>query len=153
MKKQEWNEGLDHLDPDIVEEYVDQKDFSDVCSIFESAGSIVLIDECEMNRMIGVTSSSPAYVFRFIQAMYDGAVAQGLDGSHELLAAICDTVIGSATMLKQSSDTPAELISKVCSKGGTTEQAMLRLEAGGMSQIVADAMQACTARAEELGKK
>ena len=27
MKKQEWNEGLDHLDPELVEEYVEQKDF------------------------------------------------------------------------------------------------------------------------------
>lgn len=27
MKKQEWNAGLDHLDPELVEEYVDQKDF------------------------------------------------------------------------------------------------------------------------------
>ena len=26
MKKQEWNEGLDHLDPELVEEYVEQKD-------------------------------------------------------------------------------------------------------------------------------
>ena len=26
MKKQEWNEGLDHLDPDLVEKYVEQKD-------------------------------------------------------------------------------------------------------------------------------
>ena len=27
MKKQEWNEGLDHLDPELVEEYVEQKEF------------------------------------------------------------------------------------------------------------------------------
>ena len=27
MKKQEWNEGIDHLDPELVEEYVEQKDF------------------------------------------------------------------------------------------------------------------------------
>ncbi len=26
MKKKEWNEGLDHLDPDLVEKYVEQKD-------------------------------------------------------------------------------------------------------------------------------
>ena len=134
-------------------ESVAKQDFEDVCAVFESAGSVILIDECEMNRMIGVTSSSPAYIFRFIQAMYDGAVAQGLQDSNALLEAICDTVIGSATMLKQSNERPGELIAKVCSKGGTTEQAMLRLEAGGLGEIVSEAMQACTARAEELGKK
>ena len=26
MKKKEWNEGLDHIDPDLVEKYVEQKD-------------------------------------------------------------------------------------------------------------------------------
>ena len=26
MKKKEWNEGLNHIDPDLVEKYVEQKD-------------------------------------------------------------------------------------------------------------------------------
>ena len=26
MKKKEWNEGLDHLDPDLIEKYLEQKD-------------------------------------------------------------------------------------------------------------------------------
>ena len=127
-------------------------DFEAVCNIFSAAGSIVLIDESEMNRMIGVTSSSPAYVFQFIQAIYDAAVAQGLDESRDLLSAICDMVIGSATILKQSSDTPNEWTARVASKGGTTEQALLRLQNGGFDKLIADAMKACTARAEELGK-
>ena len=132
---------------------VEPCDFDDVCRIFQSAGSIVLIDECEMNRMIGVTSSSPAYVFQFIRAIYDGAVAQGLPEGQELLHAICDMLIGSAQLLKSSSDTPDELIAKVASKGGTTEQALLRLKAGRLDDTIADAMIACTKRAEELGNK
>ena len=133
-------------------EAVAKQDFDDVCRIFETAGSIILIDESEMNRTIGVTSSSPAYVFAFIRAMYDGALAQGLPASRELLEAICDTVIGSATMLKQSTDMPDALIAKVASKGGTTEQALLRLSEGGLDQTISDAMKACTARADELGR-
>lgn len=126
-------------------------DFSFVNSVFSSAGSTVLIDESEMNRMIGVTSSSPAYVFKFINAMYLSALDQGLseDG---LLDAICDTVIGSAMLLKGSNDTPADLISKVASKGGTTEQALLALDVNNFDEIINKAMKACTNRAEELGK-
>ena len=26
MKKQEWNEGMNHLDPDVIEKYIEQKD-------------------------------------------------------------------------------------------------------------------------------
>lgn len=133
-------------------EQVAPADFETVCDIFKSSGSIVLIEESEMNRMIGVTSSSPAYVFRFIRAMYEGALAQGLSAEPELLHAICDMVIGSAEMLKNASDTPDELISKVASKGGTTEQALKKLDECDFDQSLIQAMQACTKRAEELGK-
>lgn len=131
---------------------INAEDFDFVRSVFMSAGSVVLIDECEMNRIIGVTSSSPAYVFKFIDAICKGASTQGLD-ENELLDAVCDVVIGSAMLLKSSSNTPKELISKVASKGGTTEQALLQLENGGFDNLIEKAMIACTSRADELGKQ
>ena len=131
---------------------ISNEDFSFVESVFASSGSTTLIDEKDMNAIIGVTSSSPAYVFKFINAIYMGAKAQGLNGD-ELLDIICDVVIGSATLLKQSSDTPPELISKVASKGGTTEQALLKLDEGEFDKTVKNAMIACTMRADELGKQ
>ena len=130
---------------------VEEKDFSFVCSLFSSAGSNVLIEEKDMNAIIGVTSSSPAYVFQFISAMYQGALTQGLSNP-ELLDAICDVVIGSALTLKNSSDSPEEWISRVASKGGTTERALATLEEYRFSEGIVDAMRACTARADELGK-
>ena len=128
-----------------------RQDMEFVNRVFCSAGSTVLIDEAEMNRMIGVTSSSPAYVFRFINAIYQGAKEQGLE-NRDLLNAICDMVIGSATLLKTSNESPESLIAKVASKGGTTEQALLKLNEKEFDDAVIQAMIACTARAEELGK-
>lgn len=125
--------------------------FEFVCSLFRSSGSILLIDEKDMNPIIGVSSSSPAYVFQFISAMYQGALAQGLP-SEGLLDAICDVVIGSARMLKESDDAPEEWISRVASKGGTTERALATLKDYRFSEAIAEAMKACTARADELGK-
>lgn len=133
-------------------EKVSEADFSFVEAVFASSGSTTLIDEKDMNAIIGVTSSSPAYVFKFINAIYMGAKAQGLNGD-ELLDIICDVVIGSAMLLKKSSDTPTELISKVASKGGTTEQALLKLDEGNFDKTVENAMIACTKRADELGKQ
>lgn len=131
---------------------IDACDFAFVKELFCSAGGILEIEEEEMNRIIGVTSSSPAYVFNFIDAIYNGAVEQGLseDG---LLDAICDMVIGSAAMVKQSKDSPALLASRVASKGGTTEKALEVLETYKFSGALKDAMKACTARADELGAK
>ena len=129
-----------------------QEDFDFVCRLFCSAGSIQLIEETDMNRMIGVTSSSPAYVFRFIQAIYEGALAQGLPDEN-LLNSICDVVIGSAQMVKESTESPEGLVARVASKGGTTEKALETLGAYRFNEAVGDAMRACTARADELGQK
>lgn len=131
---------------------INADDFTFIESIFASSGSTLLIDEKDMNATIGVTSSSPAYVFKFINAICLGAKDQGLDYK-QLLDTVCDMVIGSATLLKQSADTPETLISKVASKGGTTEQALLTLDEGDFDNIIKNAMIACTKRANELGKK
>jgi pyrroline-5-carboxylate reductase len=103
-----------------------------------------------MNRIISVTSSSPAYVFLFIKAIYDGAVSQGLE-TEGLLSAVCDTVIGSAQMLKESQKTPDELIQIVASKGGTTERALGELNNFDFYEAIISAMKKCTERANELG--
>ncbi len=127
-------------------------EFALVKSIFESAGSTLIIDEDEMNRIIGVTSSSPAYVFKFIDAICAAASEQGLDGN-ALISTVCDVVIGSAMLLKSSGEKPKALISRVASKGGTTEQALNALAQHDFDTAIKDAMCACTARADELGKK
>ena len=132
-------------------EDVSAEDFDFVCKAFEASGSVTVIDEADMNRIISVTSSSPAYVFAFIDAIRAGAEAQGLDGDG-LLRSICDVVIGAATLLKSGDLTPAEQIARVTSKGGTTEQAMRVLRERDLTATVVEAMQACTARAEEMSQ-
>jgi pyrroline-5-carboxylate reductase len=130
-------------------EDVSPEDFAFVCSVFEASGSITVIDESDMNRIISVTGSSPAYVFAFIDAICEGAKAQGLDGD-ALMESVCDMVIGSATLLRDGGLTPEEQIKRVTSKGGTTERAMNVLYERNMTAMVVDAMKACTARAEEM---
>ena len=125
-------------------------DFDFVNSVFSSSGSTLIIDEKDMNATIGVTSSSPAYVFKFIDAIYKGAISQGIS-TDGLINAICDVFIGSAMLLKQSGEAPEVLISKVASKGGTTEKALAVLEERDVDGIISDAMTACTKRADELG--
>lgn len=128
---------------------VAEEDFAFVRAMFEASGRVEIIDEADMNAMISVTSSSPAYVFAFIGAICEGARAQGLDGDR-LLSAVCDVVIGSATLLKEGGLPPEEQISRVTSKGGTTERAMAVLADRDMTETVVQAMKACTARAVEM---
>lgn len=130
---------------------VDASDFDYVKDIFSKSGSVLEIEEAEINRFIGVTSSAPAYVFKFIDAICKGAEAQGIDYDR-VLEVICDMIIGSAMMLKCGELSPEALISRVASKGGTTERALSVLDERDFSGSVVDAMKACTDRAEELGR-
>jgi len=131
--------------------FVNDTEYELACSFFKSAGDVIKIDESEMNRIISVTSSSPAYVFKFIKAICDGAHEQGLDGD-ALKAAVCNMVVGAASMLMQSEHSPDELISMVCSKGGTTERAVAELDEYKFSEGIISAMKKCTARADELSR-
>ncbi len=128
---------------------VSDPDFEFAKNVFAAAGSVTVIDESEMNRIICVTSSSPAYVFKFIKAILDGAEAQGLDKA-ALLSSVCTMVEGSARLLASSDKTPEELIAMVCSKGGTTERAVAELDNFKFSEGIVSAMQKCTDRADEL---
>ena len=107
------------------------------------------IDESQMNPIISVTSSSPAYVFKFIKAVCDGARAQGLD-DESIKQSVCSMVAGAAMMLAQSDRSPEELVSMVCSKGGTTERAVAELDRYSFEEAIVSAMKKCTERADEL---
>ena len=130
---------------------VSADDFRFIVDIFRSSGSIIKINETDMNKTIGVTSSSPAYVFKFIKAICDGALAQGLP-EEGLLETVCDVLIGSAELIKSGYGTPENMVKAVASKGGTTEKALQTLDKHEFEKIIADAMMACTNRADELGQ-
>lgn len=137
-------------------EFVSDECFEFVCDIFRSSGHVIIIDESEMNRIISVTGSSPAYVFLMIKAMYQGAIDQELLSDHlsekDLIDCICDAIIGTAELMKSGTKTPDEQISTVASKGGTTERAIAELYKYEFCEGIISAMKKCTERADELGK-
>ena len=130
---------------------VSKEDFELVEAIFNACGGVLKIYEKDMNKTIGVTSSSPAYVFKFIKAIYEGALAQGLP-EEDLLPTICNMIIGSAEVIKNGIGTPEGMVKAVASKGGTTERALSVLDENNFEKAIVDAMKACTERADELGK-
>lgn len=131
-------------------ENVSREDFDFVVSMFNASGSVLKIDEGDMNKTIGVTSSSPAYVFKFIKAICDGASVQGLE-NNDVLNAVCDMIIGSAELIKSGYGTPDDMVKAVASRGGTTERALATLDEFSFETAIIEAMKACTNRADELG--
>lgn len=132
-------------------ENISEQDFAVVKSMFETSGVVQVLPESQMNTIISVNGSSPAYIYLFAKAMCDYAQEQGID-QNSALELICASLKGSAEMLMKSGDSPDTLIKKVSSPGGTTLAALDVLNEGNFYQNIKDAMAACTKRAEELGR-
>ncbi|MEE1155574.1 MAG: pyrroline-5-carboxylate reductase [Acutalibacteraceae bacterium] len=132
-------------------ENISDEDFAVVKSMFATSGVCQVLPESQMNTIIAVNGSSPAYVYLFAKAMCDYASEQGIN-TDVAMELICATLKGSAEMLMKSGDTPDQLIKKVSSPGGTTLAALDVLDKGGFYDNIKNAMTACTNRAEELGK-
>ncbi len=128
---------------------VTDEDFSYVMSLLSSFGMAEAIPESLMDVCVSVSGSSPAYVFMFIEAMADAAVADGMprDKAYKFAA---QAVLGSAKMVLETGKHPGELKDMVCSPGGTTIEAVRVLEDKGFRSSVIEAMKACTAKAKGL---
>src|SRR5699024_87916 len=105
-----------------------------------------------MHAVTAVAGSAPAYVFYFIESMIDGAVALGLD-KEQATALAMQTVLGAATMVKGSQDSPAELRRKVTSPKGTTHAAIVSMQDNQVGQHIAEAMQACYQRSQAISEE
>lgn len=129
---------------------VAQEEMDFIFNIFSKMGTAVILDESQMNEIIGVHASSPAYIYLFAKSVVSSAVSQGID-EKTALELISSTLIGAGKMLK-GEQTPDQLIKAVSSPGGTTLAALKVFEDAKFVEIIDEAMKACTKRAYELEK-
>jgi pyrroline-5-carboxylate reductase len=123
----------------------------EVKSIFSSIGKVFEMDESALDAVTALSGSGPAYLFYLAEAMISAGVKAGLEGSlaGEL---VVQTLYGSSALLRQTGDSPEELIDKVASKGGTTEAALSVFENKDLKKIIEKAVEAAKERSEELSK-
>lgn len=128
------------------------EDIEKVKDIFSSFGKVEVISESLLDAFVGVSGSSPAYVFMFIEAMADAAVYDGMprDKAYKIAS---QAVLGSAKMVLETGKHPAQLKDMVCSPGGTTIEAVKVLEETRFRSSVIAAMTACTNKSREMGRK
>lgn len=122
-------------------------------SLINAVGQCYWVNcESEINAIIAITGSSPAYFFRFMEAMQKSAMAMGFseDDSRRLIQAVA---LGAAKMVIENPTQPLSLLREnVTSKGGTTAQALAVFENAELDKIVDQAMKAAILRAEEMEK-
>lgn len=126
-----------------------ETDVENVFRIFSSIGAAEQMSERMVDVVGALAGSSPAYVFMFIEALADAAVAEGMrrDVAYRVAA---QAVLGSAKMVLDSGEHPAALKDMVCSPGGTTIEGVQVLEEAGMRAGVINAIRAAVAKTQAL---
>ncbi len=130
---------------------VSDEEFESVMGLFKAVGLAEEVNESLMDSVVGVSGSSPAYVYMFIEALADGAVALGMNRKQAYIFA-AQAVSGSAEMVLKTSAHPGELKDRVCSPGGTTIEAVEVLEQNGFRSAVVAAVKAVGAKSAKMTK-
>ncbi|GAH99515.1 unnamed protein product [marine sediment metagenome] len=122
-------------------------------SILGAMGKEIYVDdEKYIDMATAVSGSGPAYIFLFMESLVDAAVNIGLPrGMAQEL--VLETILGSGHFVQRSGKPLAELRRMVTSPGGTTAEALLQLEKGGLSELVRQAVNAAYNKAKRLGVK
>jgi len=122
-----------------------------VSEIFNSIGEILWVKkEADLNIVTAISGSGPAYIFYIMEIMINSAQKLGLS-EKDAKKLVAMTLIGSGKM-GLSIQNLKEQISKVSSKGGTTEAALKVFEKENLSLIFNRAIEAAHARSKEISQ-
>lgn len=132
-----------------MNQYVNREERELAEKLLESFGKAIEVPERLIDTVGSVAGSSPAFAFMFIEALADGAVAEGMPRKQAIEFA-AQAVLGSAKLVLESGLHPGELKDMVCSPGGSTIQGIRVLERGGMRSAVMDAVIACVEKSRKL---
>lgn len=130
-------------------EKVTEDELKLMCEITDSFGRTEVVPERMMEALSAVSGCSPAYVYMFIEAMADAAVAQGMPRK-QAYALASQAVLGSAKMVLETGLHPGELKDMVCSPAGSTIQGVRTLEAKGFRSAVFEALTATAEKGKTL---
>nr|XP_017525098.2 pyrroline-5-carboxylate reductase 3 isoform X1 [Manis javanica] len=121
-------------------------------TLLEACGQCEEVPEAYVDIHTGISGSGVAFVCAFSEALAEGAVKMGMPcGLAHRIAA--QTLLGTAKMLLQKGQHPAQLRTDVCTPGGTTIYGLHALEQGGLRAATMSAVEAATCRAKELSRK
>jgi len=117
-----------------------------------AVGKIIwLKSEAQIDDIIAVAGSAPAYFFLFMEAMEKQAQLLGFNAQESRML-VQQTALGAAQMVDKNDVSIAQLRENVTSKGGTTQAALKQFTDDGLESLVARAMNAAIKRAKEMAK-
>jgi pyrroline-5-carboxylate reductase len=119
--------------------------------VLSHLGRVVRVSEQAMDAVTAVSGSGPAYFALLAEAMIEAGILLGL--SREISTTlVVQTMLGTATLLRDERMHPVELRESVTSPGGTTIAAIRELEQAGVRAAFLNAIQAAMQRSKELAE-
>ena len=120
-------------------------------SILSAVGKVLWMDsEEKLDAVTAISGSGPAYVFYFIEAMQAAGIELGLDADDARMLSL-ETFLGASKLAETSTEDVSVLRQRVTSKNGTTERALMSLDANKVARHIVTAAQAAAARSCEMG--
>jgi len=121
--------------------------------LMRAVGDVIWVEREELiDPVTAVSGSGPAYVFFLVEALAKAAVSVGLPPDTALKLAR-KTVEGAGALLAERKEAAEDLRRAVTSPGGTTEAALkILMSERGLEPLLRAAVEAATARGQELGK-
>ncbi len=112
-------------------------------------GRVVRVPEQAMDAITALSGSGPAYFALLAEAMIEAGILLGLPRETSTTLVV-QTMLGTATQLRDTGIHPVQLRESVTSPGGTTIAAIRELEQAGVRAALLNAVQAAMTRAQEL---
>lgn len=134
----------------FANQHVDPAKRDLVTTIFQAIGYACWVEtEAQIDAVIAVSGSGPAYFFRIIEIMQK--VGQELGLPEQIARELSlQTALGSARMATESGTGAGQLREQVTSPGGTTQAALNTFEQLGLEATFREAMRSALNRAEEM---
>ena len=132
---------------DLVEDGV----LADWLRDMKPCGLLDQLEERLIDAASALSGSGPAYMYLFLEALADGAVACGLPRAKAMEYAAM-TMAGSAEMFLGTHQHPGAMKDAVCSPGGSTIAGVRALEQHGFRGAAMDCVIAAWQKNKELGK-
>lgn len=131
--------------------HVTDEEMAGVLALFESIGRAAEVPEEMIHTVIGVSGSSPAFTYMYIDALAKEAEAGGMEREKALLFA-AQAVLGAAKMVLETGETPEQLRKNVCSPGGTTIEGVEKLEELHFEEVAAAGARAAVEKSRRMTK-
>ena len=121
-------------------------------AIFSTLGTVVVVEEEQLDAVTAISGSGPAYLYYLAEALEQAGIDAGL--SPEVASQLTvQTFVGAAKMLAQSGKGAQTLREEVTSPNGTTQAGLEQLSQGNLPALISRAVEAAKRRSQEIGQE